>query len=232
MLSIVLPTFNEARAGYLPAILHSLQTVPDTELIIVDGGSTDGTLQQLQVSGSTTIELPASTRAARLNLGIDRAKGDCILLHHPRSLVPAAALQQVQAACSSNQPVWGGLTHQFDRQHPLLRFTSWYSNRVRFDHKAIVYLDHCLFFNRFFIARQLRLPDVAIFEDTAFCLRLRRYAKPRRLPARATTSAIRFTENGVIRQSLLNQALKLAWYLKVSPPRMNRYYEKGLNLNQ
>ncbi len=232
MLSIVLPTFNESRTDYLPRILANLQQVADAQVILVDGGSSDGTLEQLKATGFQVLELPASTRAARLNLGVREASGNSVLLHHPRSLIDPKAFEQVQQICASPGAVWGGLSHYFDYDHPLLRFTSWYSNHVRLDRGGIVYLDHCIFFNRFFLERGVQIPDVEIFEDTELSLLLRQHSKPVRLSVQAQTSAVRFTRNGVMRQSLMNQALKLGYFLRLSPKRMNRFYEKGLDLNK
>ncbi|MCY4265372.1 MAG: glycosyltransferase [Gammaproteobacteria bacterium] len=231
MISIILPTFNEERCGNLDTILTNLEAVVNAEVIVVDGGSTDGSLQRLNQSGFMLLNLPGSHRAARLNHGLAVAKGDCIFLHHPRSLVEASIFEQVRQACDSNKPVWGGLSHLFDLDHPLLRLTSWYSNRIRFDRSGIVYLDHCLFFNRCFIDKEVRVPDLAIFEDTELSRYLGRQCPPLRLSAEACTSAIRFRENGIIRQSIKNQLLKLAYHLKISPQRMSRFYEQGLELN-
>lgn len=231
MLSIVLPTFNESRTTYLENILASLQQVADAEVILVDGGSSDGTLDKLKASPFTVMELPHSTRAARLNLGIKAANGSCIFLHHPRSLVEPGGFEAAQRVCEKAQPVWGGLSHRFDHEHKLLQFTSWYSNRIRLDRGGIVYLDHCIFFNKAFMEKGIQLPDVAIFEDTELSVILRQECRPTRLNSYAQTSAIRFTNNGVVRQSLLNQFMKFAYYLGISPQRMNRLYEKGLGLN-
>lgn len=232
MLSIVLPVFNESRCNYLDDILGNLAQLSHAEIIIVDGGSTDNTVQRVRDGGFTAIELPNSSRAARLNHGLEATRGDLVFLHHPRSLVPWQILADLESVLAERQPCWGGLSHQFDDDHPLLSFTSWYSNRVRFDWRGIVYLDHCLFLSRHFIDQGYRFPDIEIFEDTGFSAAMKRCAKPIRLPDHCTTSAIRFRNNGVFRQALLNQFLKVAYWLKTSPTKMNRYYEKGLGLNK
>ena len=232
MLSIVLPTHNEMRSGLLEPILESLAQLQDAEVIAVDGASSDGTLEKLQDSGFQVLSEAGASRAARLNAGIAAASGDIIFLHHPRSLVQPGGFQQVIELSKTRAVYWGGLSHQFDFDHPLLRFTSWYSNRVRCDRSGILYLDHCIFFDRSFKEKGLKIPDMDIFEDTELSRQLRRHSMPIRLPAVARTSAIRFQRNGIYRQALMNQWLKLAYCLNVSHDRMNRHYEKGLNLNK
>jgi glycosyltransferase involved in cell wall biosynthesis len=231
MISIVVPTFNELGSGFLKPILESLSKLKDVEIIVVDGGSTDGTLKLLEGFSVRLFSLEKSTRAARLNKGIASSRGELILLHHPRSLVSAEAVVSLQAAARGRQNYWGGFTHQFDMTHPLLRFTSWYSNKIRCDLRGIVYLDHCIFFDGSIRDRGFMVPDVEIFEDTEISKILRALSHPIRLAAPARTSAVRFRNNGLYRQSLMNQLLKLGYALKVPAKTMNRLYEKGLGLN-
>ncbi len=232
MLSIILPVFNESRCNYLDRILQNLSQLDSAEIIIIDGGSTDDTVSRINNAGFSVLELPDSSRAARLNYGLDAASGELIFLHHPRSLVSPDILAGLETRLGVSRPCWGGLSHQFDLQHPLLRFTSWYSNRIRCDWRGIVYLDHCLFLHRSFVDQGYRFPAVEIFEDTRFSLQLRQKQKPIRLKDFCTTSAIRFSRNGIYRQALLNQMLKIGFWLKTSPKTMNRHYEKGLELNE
>jgi glycosyltransferase involved in cell wall biosynthesis len=232
MLSIILPTQNEMRSGLLGPIVSSLTQVQDAEIIVVDGGSDDGTLELLSKFDVKLIAAPGASRAAKLNAGIAAASGEMIFLHHPRSLVQPEGFLQLADVGKEMARVWGGLSHQFDDDHPLLRFTSWYSNRIRCDRSSILYLDHCIFFDRGFKDEGLKIPDVDIFEDTELSKLLRRHSRPVRLSVVARTSAVRFKRNGIYRQALLNQWMKLAYYLNFSHDKMNRLYEKGLNLNK
>lgn len=231
MISVVLPTFNEANSGYLELILQGLSLLDDAEIIVVDGGSTDGTLEMLEGFGVRLYLLEKSSRAARLNEGIANSRGELILLHHPRSLVSAQAITKLNRIIANKKHYWGGFTHRFDVDHPLLRFTSWYSNKIRCDFRGIVYLDHCIFFDAQLKDRGVIIPDVEIFEDTELSKILKTYSHPIRLTDAAQTSAIRFQKNGLYRQAIMNQVLKLGYSLKVPAKTMNRLYEKGLGLN-
>lgn len=228
-LSIVLPTFNEEKSGYLDLILKSCRDLPGAELIAVDGGSDDGTLDKLEEAASRVLVARNTSRAQRLNLGFDRAQGSMVLFHHPRSVIDRDGLRAlVQLA---PQAIWGGFTHGFDHEHPLLSFTSWYSNCVRCDRRGILYLDHCIFFHKKLVRKKPAMPELDIFEDTAFSLLLRQNGHPLRLPYRAQTSAIRFKSNGVWQQALLNQVLKVGYHCRLPHRYINWIYEKGLELN-
>lgn len=231
--SIIVSCFNEIQLGFLESNLKTLAPNKNLEIICVDGGSTDGTLALVEQSGATLLQLPNSNRAQRYNLGIMTATSDLIVLLHPRSLISTDGLNELFDQDLTTDS-WGAWTHSFDVSHPILRFTSWYSNCIRGDQRHIFYLDHCLFLTRS-LARRLGtqvVPELEIFEDTELCLRLRRLAKPVRLKSKVTTSAVRFLKAGILRQSLRNQILKLEYFLGRNHLGMNRDYEKMLELNQ
>lgn len=172
----------------------------------------------------------ARSRAERLNIGFHRAVGKVILFHHPRSVVDPEGIRTLidHSLNSTNTPFWGGFTHRFDTSHPVLSFTSWYSNKIRF-RRGILYLDHGIFFHRNLWIKDI--PPVEIFEDTLLSHEFRKICKPIILPHWSTTSAIRFQKNGVLKQALVNQVLKIGFHLNISNSIMNRFYEKGLDLN-
>lgn len=223
--SVVLPVHDDAKLGFLPRVLDRLERVPELELVCADS-SNDGTSRLLQGRRAKILRLETRSRGARLQAGIEACSGGLILLHHPRSLVEPEGLRWL--AAHAGELSWGGFTHAFDWDHPLLRLTSWYSNNVR-ARRGILYLDHCVFFRRELLTRPI--PPVEIFEDTELSLILRRSGPPRLLPFASTTSAVRFRRNGPLRQFWLNQRLKLEYYRGRSDRAMNESYERGLGLN-
>ena len=231
MLTIVIPTCNEVHLGILQKALSQLVKLPSIEIICVDQNSQDGTQDIIKSIPAKLIVTDADTRAERMNIGIKHATGDIILLHHPRSFLDIEGIRCLEQL--RNEVAWGGLTHIFDQnEHLLFKLTSWYSNKIRFDKKGIVYLDHCIFFRKNLLETDpTPVPELEIFEDTAFSLKLRKIAPPHRLLHLSTTSAYRFKKNGIIKQLLLNQMLKIGYYFNISTKSMNRIYEKALNLN-
>ena len=229
MLTIVIPTLNESKTGYLPRILSDYSGLAEIEIICVDGGSTDNTVSLVKQSGVRLIVTDICSRAGRLNVGIKAAKFDMVLLHHPRSLIDVNGI--IALANQASDIRWGAFTHQFSISHPLLNFTSWYSNHIRGKLRGIYYLDHCLFAQKQLLLDVGLLPEIEIFEDTEICLRLNKQAKPIRLPFISQTSAVRFQTQGIYRQALKNQYLKWLYYFERSDKKMNMWYEKGLELN-
>jgi len=229
MLSVIIPTFNEIKNGYIQKTFPLLKNTNDIEVIIVDSKSTDGTTELAQKYNFKVIQVETTSRAKRLNLGIQSAKGQMVLLHHPRSLLSVDALNMLKV--EQEELYWGAFTHKFDFAHPLLKFTSWYSNKVRGDFRHIYYLDHCLFIKKEIFDEIGLIPELDIFEDTELCKLLNSYCEPIRLDPISITSAIRFKSKGVFKQALINQYLKLRYYFNFNHKKMNKLYERSLDLN-
>lgn len=234
MITVVLPCLNELRHGYLPRIVTNLQAQQgDKELIAVVSPSQDGTLDLLRaVPTLRVIVTPATNRAQRLNEGIQASQGEVVLLHHPATVLPPlTALLQVEQAFQDPTVMWSGFRHQFDLDHWLLRYTSWYSTTVRPRWHRILYLDHCVAVRRSLLVAIGGVPDMDIFEDTVLSQRLGQHGPPRMLAGTITTSARRYRDRGVYRQALMNQSLKVMYHLKGDPQWMNRLYERKTQIN-
>ncbi len=229
--SVIVPTLNEFKRSDLLRLVQSFKNVPELELIAVDGGSTDGTVEFLEKNKFKVFQITSNRRSDRLSYGFEKSTGELIVFHHPRSYLDPEGLKYLQALPA--HLFWGGFTHEFDRNHWLLRWTSWYSNRIRPALSQVIYLDHCFVVSRTLLQKLSSpcFPAADIFEDTLFSYRLRRFSRPVILPFRSVTSAVRFETNGMWKQATLNQFLKLCFHLGLDVKMMNRLYEKGLSLN-
>ncbi len=206
-LSIVVPAQSDASEQFKKS-QECFRHLHDVEIIYVDKSE-------------------AKSRAERLNRGFERSTGSMLLFYHPRSFVSTPGIEYLKSI--SEQKIWGGFTHQFDMDHWLLQFASWYSNRVRPKTSGVLYLDHCIFFHRSLFKKPI--PAIDIFEDTLLSQQLSQSSKPVILDFVSNTSAIRFQNQGVYRQALYNQVLKLGHHMGLPYEKMNRFYEAGLGLN-
>ena len=229
MLSVIIPTFNEMNNGYLDKILTMLKQIDGLEVIAVDSFSIDGTYEYLTSFPIKVYQIETNSRAARLNHGMQKATGQMYLFHHPRSIIEMKGIKYLRD--NIEDYYWGGFTHKFDLDHPILRFTSWYSNNIRADKRSIFYLDHCIFIRSEIIDDIGPMPEVDIFEDTELWKMLRAVCDGLRLDHYCLTSAIRFEKNGVLKQAFNNQILKWKYYLNTDHKKMNQSYEEKVALN-
>lgn len=227
-ISIVIPCFNDNSLGILRKNLTNYSQLDEIEIICIDGGSSDGTVELIKSYTNVKFIQHQGNRIGLINKGIKEAKGEYILIHHPRSWINPTDFEKLKNLTDFK---WGAFTHRFDQRNFIFDFTSWYSNNIRGDLFYIYYLDHCLLIHRSIISKVQTFKDVPIFEDTEMCKKLRFLASPIRLKIYSTTSSIRFKRNGLLRQVLLNQLVKLLYLLKFNHVFINKVYERGLNLN-
>ncbi len=219
-------TFNEFNNPYFWLNIQLLKSEQDL-FIVIDGGSSDGTQDRLKKERVLFMELPLSTRGERFNEALKVSFTDIVVFVHPRSKLTKEHIKELKEF--EGPQTWGAFTHQFDHSHPLLQFTSWWSNCVRGDIKGIFYLDHILWAKR----SELRaFPKDPIFEDTIFCHEMKKRSMPIRLSSPSVTSAQRFIKNGIWKQAILNQKMKLDYYRGVRLEKMDQAYERGLDLNR
>ena len=85
-LSIIIPTFNPTDFDLIQANITSYSSLENVEIIIVDS-SQDRFYERLlnEHDHLQYFWCETNSRAARLNMGADKARGEWLLLHHPRS---------------------------------------------------------------------------------------------------------------------------------------------------
>lgn len=227
--SWIFSTYNEIKSSFFWKNLEFLRSF-DEDIIITDGASKDGTLEELEKLHHKFKVIPNSTRGLRFSDGALRSSSDFFIFVHPRSLIPENAIDQLDQLLSHQ--LWGAFTHSFDVSSMLLNFTSWWSNHVRGDLQNIYYLDHILWTQKYIYNKVGGFPIECLFEDTLFCERLRHISLPIRLSEKVVTSSVRFQQNGFWRQVFVNQVCKLLFFFKCDFKLIESIYEKNLELNR
>ena len=221
--SIVVPVLDEAPR--LPGLLARLhRDFPGCEVIVVDGGSSDGSPDLVRPPARLVTSPPG--RGRQLNAGAAVATGDVLWFQHADTHADPAALDQLRGALADPGVVGGGLTIRFDRPGPALAWVAATSNlRARRLHQ--VFGDQALFVRRSTFDALGGFPDWPLMEDLEMSRRLARVGRLVVLPATSTASARRFTEHGTLRLLAFMQWLKALYFAGVDPADIARRYAAG-----
>jgi rSAM/selenodomain-associated transferase 2 len=217
--SFVIPVLNE-EAG-IAALLQDLRRrYPGSELIVVDGGSSDQTVAAaMPLSDQLLLAEPG--RARQMNLGGQVAKSEYVLFLHADSCpgIDAEGLE----ACLARGPQWGFCRVRLSGSRAMFRIIEWFMNqRSRLSRVATG--DQMLFLRASLFQHTGGFDAIPLMEDIAYCKRLRRLARPLVISVPVTTSSRRWEEQGVARTVLRMWLLRLAYFLGVPPAHLWRHY--------
>ena len=191
--SVVVPTWNEA-AGIDGALAALASQHPD-ELLVADGGSTDGTVDI--ASRRARVVTSARGRARQITAGMAASSGDVVLVLHADCRLPAGALASVRHALSSRAVVGGAFHKRFDSRHPLLAAVRW---RTRLWHAlGYTFGDQAQFARRAALESIGGLRTDVAAEDMDLAWRLRAAGPVVLLDAEVLVSARRLEQDGVLR---------------------------------
>lgn len=204
-LSILMPALNEA-AG-IEATLIALQPLRarGVEIILADGGSTDGTAQRAApwVDAVTT---SCCGRAVQMNTGAARARADALLfLHADTRLPPLADVRVLQALAGS--AVWGRFDVDIEGRPWMLQVVAALMN-LRSRLSGIATGDQAIFVSRAAFEHVGGFPVQPLMEDIEISRRLKRLSRPACLRQRVCTSGRRWEQRGVW------QTIVLMWRLR------------------
>jgi rSAM/selenodomain-associated transferase 2 len=220
--SIIIPCLNEA--AEIGATLAACRGAcsDDAEIIVVDGGSSDETVDIAGQTADLVLSAPRG-RAMQMNAGARRASGEVLLFLHADSRLPANAVSLVLDELARSGKHWGRFDVTISGKHPFLPVIGALMN-ARSRLTRIATGDQALFVRRTLFAKVGGFPELPLMEDIALSTQLAKMSKPLCLRQRVTTSGRRWEEHGVLRTVVLMWRLRLAYSLGVSPFELARLY--------
>src|SRR5262249_44551151 len=221
-LSIIMPVFNEGEG--IAATLDALADLRalGVEVIVVDGGSRDATVQRARLRADHVISAPRG-RALQMNAGAETACGNVLLFLHADTRLPADADHIVLNGLARSGRAWGRFDVRIDGESRVLIAVAWLMN-LRSRLAGIATGDQAIFVRRDAFRAVGGFPAIPLMEDIALSKRLKRVSRPLCLRTRAITSGRRWDQNGVINTVLLMWRVRLAYFFGADPKALARQY--------
>ena len=226
-LSVIIPTKDEARnlPELLPLLRRELSGHPH-EIIVVDAGSQDGTLETARQYGATlAVQAPKPGRATQQNHGAALATGDTLYFVHADTRPPAGFHADIADSLAQGFEA-GCYRSSYDTRNPFMKFNAWLT---RFDLLFLRGGDQSIFVKRtrFHELGGFR-PDYLIMEDFEFLKRLREAVAFRVIPKDILISARKYNHNSYVRVNLANILVVTMYRFGASQQRLVETYRSWL----
>lgn len=233
--SIVIPTLDEATT--LPRLARLLAALdpPPAEVIVVDGGSPDGTAALARELGFAVIE-GAPGRAGQINRGVARAAGPIVCILHADTLPPDDLVAVVRRTLADPQVALGGFTPLLSGPDKVRWATSfhnwiktWYAPLLFRPHLffrgvRLLFGDHAMFFRRDqFLSVGGCDEGQAVMEEADLCIRLARFGRVRLVNRVILTSDRRVAAWGEWRANWVYLQVGVRWALGLKKRLGDRY---------
>lgn len=225
-LSIIVPVLNEERViAETLAGLNFWMGNSGVEIIIVDGGSHDRTLEEVRRHGSVRIvEYGRASRGLQMNAGAAVARGDVLLFLHADVRLPQSAVESIVRALPDGRIVAGCFQIHFPPDAPFsLQVNECGINlRTRLFHSATG--DQAIFVRRPAFETVGGYQDLPLMEDIVFFNEIKKIGRVVVLDDQVAVSPRRWLKHGVWRTMFLMYALRLGYWVGVSPATLKRFF--------
>lgn len=226
-ISIIIPILNEVDAIHrlLMHIENVISKTIDYEIIIVDGGSDDGSQKRVKEFEKVILIAAEKGRARQLNSGAKNAKGAILYFLHCDSFPPKKFDLEIAKQIDKGNSA-GCFRMTFDYSHPVLLVSQWFT---RFNHISCRGGDQSLFIAKTLFDEIGGFDEkYSIYEDNEIIKRLYQKKQFTVIPKYIVTSARRYRKNGVWRLHYHFTVIHLKRRLGHSIESMLQYYKKNI----
>ena len=220
--SFILPTLNEA--SVVQNQLARLQLVRELghEVILVDGGSSDTTVQ-LASSLVDQLLVTAPGRSLQMNAGAASATGDLLVFLHVDTELPQDAAELIMRAMAAPDSDWGWFCVRLSNSRLPFKIIAGCMN-LRARLTFVCTGDQAMFVTRELFNRVGGFPQLPLMEDVAISKLLRRKSTPNWITQPVIASSRRWEQKGILRTVLLMWWLRLLYFMGVNPAHLQRIY--------
>lgn len=223
LLSVVIPTLDEA--ANLAALLRDVArlTVPH-EVVVADGGSTDGTTCLAREMGATVVSSRRG-RGCQLSAGAEAARAPLLCFLHADVRLPDATVDLISELALARPPCAFAFRLRIaaeDVRYRVIELGAWL--RSRWLH--LPYGDQGLVVRREDYERAGGFPPIPLMEDVVLVRALRKVTRLHLLPEQVRVSDRRWRRDGMVRRTLRNWSLLARFLAGAAPERLAARYDR------
>ena len=218
-ISVVIPALNEG--AQIREAVRQTRSLGECEIVVVDGGSSDGTLNEAEEADQVLSTPPG--RAIQQNAGAKASRGDVLLFLHADCRLQAGGLEAIRRLLHDSRYVGGCFRQEIQAPGWKYRILE-RGNNARARILKWAYGDQGIFVRRSVFDELGGFPELKLMEDLYFMKRLKRAGRIAVIDPPIQISARRWQKKGLFRQTVRNWSLITLAHLGVSPNRLARFY--------
>jgi rSAM/selenodomain-associated transferase 2 len=225
-ISIIIPVLNEALG--ISTVIKRIGDASDVEIIVVDGGSQDETVN---IAKSFSVKLICTTpgRASQMNAGAAIATGDILLFLHGDTILPTNFDTLIREILQDSKVMAGAFELRIDSQRRGVRLIE-RMVKMRSHFLSMPYGDQAIFLKTAVFHDIGGFPNLPIMEDFELIRCLRKKGKIGIIPAPVITSGRRWEKLGVVKTTLINQLIVAGYFLGIPPEELVGWYRQRIKL--
>ena len=225
--SVIIPTYNEEQA--IQKTLEALARLQNvSEVVIVDGGSTDKTVEIIEnfkkIKNLKLVRFGVANRGRQLHEGTRNATGDIFWFIHADTRPVQGSGRQIKALMRYKQVVGGNFNVVFEGKSRWARFLTWLYPHLR--SVGLIYGNSAIFARKETYERIKGFKPIPLFEDVDFYKRLRRRGEFHYVNLPVTTSSRRFENDSFLWAFLKWSALQGLYWVGFPPRLLAKGYKQ------
>lgn len=223
-ISIIVPVLNEI-ALIRPFLRHLRARAGEAEVIVVDGGSVDGTAAEAAVLCNHLVQ-SSRGRSIQMNTGASVARGETLWFLHVDVTVPPECLEQIEKTLKDPGVVGGFFRIRIPDSRLIYRLTDGFAHYAGLL-LGLRYSDHGLFCRREIFEKVGGFPEVPLMEDADFYRQLLQEGKTVVIPDRILVDPRRFKSVGPVRLTLVFGLISLLYLFRAPRNFLRSIYRRA-----
>ena len=208
-ISIIIPTINEA--NNLPLLLSDLSVIQkEGEIIIVDCGSKDKTIDVANIYGAKVFKSEERNRGLQLDIGAKNAKGEWFIFLHADTRLTHDWFKKINSFLKGNKHIIYYFTFKINHRKIIYRVLEILVN-IRSKFFKQPYGDQGLIIHRSIYFKNNGFRNIPLMEDVDFLMRLNQKKDLKQLNFPIFISSRKWEKTNIFLQAIKNWHFRRRW---------------------